>query len=89
MLPEHCKVEIVGKNGVKVTHIPTGEHVICNAYKSQPENKRVCMELLEKYVNSLPTPPEAMAWSHGPMPVIRGESAQMLFHKLNGGEQSE
>ncbi len=43
-----------GVNGIKVTHIPTGQQFTCEEHRSQHRNRMVCLDMLEEYLRSLP-----------------------------------
>lgn len=60
--PKDLKIEVIPSNWVwvykpdtevKITHIPTGYSVKCNATNSQHRNKAIALEYIEQYVKGL------------------------------------
>ena len=41
---------------VRITYLPTGFAVKCNATRSQHQNKAIAMQYIQRYVNSLTRP---------------------------------
>lgn len=60
--PKYLKIEVIPSNSVwvykpetevKITYIPTGYAVRCNATRSQHKNKAIALEYIEQYVKEL------------------------------------
>ena len=60
--PKDLKIEVMPSNSVwvykpdtevKITYIPTGYSVRCNATRSQHKNKTIALQYIEQYVKGL------------------------------------